>query len=72
MQKLRTLRHPYILTYLDGTDVEDSLLLVTERCTPLETWLEGVNTSGSSEEEKQATIQELLWGFRCILNALQV
>lgn len=70
-QKMRTMKHPYILTFLDGVDLEDSLVLVTEQCIPLEKWLkESQIEYEKNNNDKQPLIQELLWGFRCILNAL--
>jgi hypothetical protein len=61
-----------VLTFLESADIEDSILLVTEQCTPLEQWLENVNIDDATPEVKESTVQELLWGFRCILNGLQV
>ncbi len=70
-QKLRTLKHPYILAFLDGADIEnEALILVTEECLPLDAWLNKVAASGNNISNDAATIQELLWGFKCILNAL--
>jgi SCY1-like protein 1 len=70
-QKMRTMKHPYILTFLDGADLEDSLVLVTEQCIPLEKWLKNSQIEyENNNNDKQPLIQELLWGFRCILNAL--
>ena len=64
-QRMRTIRHPYILTFLEGIDLPDSIVLATESCIPLDLWL----------TEKKGDIDpsiehELLWGFRCILEAL--
>lgn len=67
-QKIRTLKHPCILTYLDGADVEDALMLVTEQCTPLSVWL--ASTKQQQSVDKKSVLQELIWGFRCVLNGL--
>ena len=70
-QKLRTLKHPYILAFLDGADIEnEALILVTEECLPLDAWLNKVSISGSNIANDAAIVHELLWGFKCILNAL--
>ena len=70
-QKLRTLKHPYILAFLDGADIEnEALILVTEDCLPLDAWLNKVASSGNHISNHAASVQELLWGFKCILNAL--
>ena len=77
LQKLRTLKHPYILSFLDGADLEDSLLLVTESCVPLETWLQQKASSTSSSSSSSAAEDvanlsgEVVWGLRCVVNALQ-
>lgn len=39
IQKLRTLRHPFVVTYVDSIDLDEASVLVTESCRPLETWL---------------------------------
>lgn len=52
-------RHPYIVSVLDGIDAEKELLMVTERVIPLNSWL-----------SEQSTAEEVLWGFKCILEAL--
>jgi SCY1-like protein 1 len=61
--------HPYILTYVDSFDTEDSVLLVTEPCTPLEIWLKKVVDDPTVG--KQNLFSELTWGFKCILKALE-
>jgi SCY1-like protein 1 len=62
-QKLRKMRHPYIVSVLDGIDLEAELLVVTEAVTPLAAW-----------EARQApngpTAEEVIWGMKCILEAL--
>lgn len=64
-QRMRTIRHPYILTFLEGIDLPDSIVLATESCIPLDMWLT------EKLAEKDPSIEhELLWGFRCILEAL--
>ncbi|KAI1720702.1 protein kinase domain-containing protein [Ditylenchus destructor] len=64
-QKLKTLRHPNILTYLDFLEVESSVYLITEPCRPLEYYL--------SEIKLTDTQKELLvsWGLYQILNCLK-
>ena len=70
LQKLRTLKHPYILSFLDGAVMEEALLLVTESCVPLELWIQQKAFCDSSDD-KCNTLLEVVWGFRCILSALQ-
>ena len=73
VQKLRTLKHPFVLTFLDSVEVEDSLVVVTESCTPLETWIRARSSTGSqdamAESKKDSLLNEILWGFRCVVLA---
>ena len=64
IQKAKTLKHPFIVSYIESADYEESLVLVTEQCKPLEAWL-------SENTTTRKTSEELLWGFRCVLDALQ-
>jgi hypothetical protein len=65
---MKTLRHPYILSYVESADYDDSLVLVTEGCTPLEKWLTDAakNSSGRSSLDTDSLQQELLWGLKCV------
>lgn len=69
-QKMRTLKHPYILSYLEGADLGDSMVVVAEACQPLEEWLKSRQSRDQTEEEKSILIQEVMWGFKCVLNGL--
>lgn len=53
-------RHPSVLTYVDSLDTEEALMLVTEQCTPLQKWLDEVNSNPSTN--KQNLVYELTWG----------
>lgn len=66
-QKLRTLKHPYVISYMDGVELEDSVLVVTEDVTPLSIYVK--SRSGSSTE-MGITAEELTWGFKCISQAV--
>jgi SCY1-like protein 1 len=63
LQKMKSVRHPYILQYLEGADFEKELVLVTEPVTPLLEWLAGL---GPAHRE-----QQVAWGLRCLASALQ-
>ena len=63
IQKAKTLKHPFIVSYIESAEYDESLVLVTEQCKPLEAWLNENTTKKSAEE--------LVWGFRCVLDALQ-
>ncbi|XP_077588880.1 N-terminal kinase-like protein isoform X1 [Stigmatopora nigra] len=58
-KRMKTLRHPNILAYVDGLETEKSLYLVTEPVTPLSTHLKG----NPSE-------LEVSWGLHQIVKAL--
>lgn len=46
--KLRTLRHPYIIRYLNGKEIEDrSITIVTERVVPLNSYKNSVDKETS-------------------------
>ncbi|RYH16009.1 hypothetical protein EON65_30820 [archaeon] len=63
-------RHPYVLTFVDSTEMDDSLLLVTEPCIPLDQWLKKLSSNADPSIPKQNIFHELTWGFKCILQAL--
>jgi hypothetical protein len=60
-------RHPYVLTYIDSLDVEDSLMLVTEQCVPLSQWLNSIYVTSSSAEN---LVIELTWGKIALFDSL--
>ncbi|KAM9833591.1 N-terminal kinase-like protein isoform X1 [Syngnathus typhle] len=58
-KRMKTLRHPNILAYVDGLETEKSLYLVTEPVTPLAVHLKGVPSE-----------LEVSWGLHQIIKAL--
>ncbi|PAV57503.1 hypothetical protein WR25_23629 isoform B [Diploscapter pachys] len=64
-QKLKTMRHPNILTFLDSLEVENSFYLVTERCRPLSTYLQ---ESPYAADHKELVVS---WGIFQILSTLK-
>ena len=65
--RIKTIRHPNVLKYLDGIENDKEILIVTEPIKPLQDWLK-VAKEVNSEEQFEAA---LAWGLRCICNALQ-
>jgi hypothetical protein len=63
-------RHPFVLGFVDAAETEESILLVTEYGVPLDTWCSHV-VAGSSEEQRLALTTEIVWGFRCVVQALK-
>jgi serine/threonine protein kinase len=50
--------------------MEDSIALVTESCVPFENWISKIKLETLSLESRAHLVQELVWGFRCIILAL--
>ncbi|XP_029021923.1 N-terminal kinase-like protein [Betta splendens] len=63
-KRMKTLRHPNILAYVDGLETEKSLYLVTEQVTPLAVHLKARAETGGSGE------LEISWGLHQIVKAL--
>ncbi|KAL4622977.1 N-terminal kinase-like protein [Arapaima gigas] len=63
-KRMKTLRHPNILAYVDGLETEKCLYLVTEPVTPLTAHLRVQAEKGGSGE------LEISWGFHQIVKAL--
>uniref|UniRef100_A0A9J2PL15 TOG domain-containing protein n=1 Tax=Ascaris lumbricoides TaxID=6252 RepID=A0A9J2PL15_ASCLU len=49
-QKLKTMRHPNVLTYLDSIEVENTFYLITECCVPLSVYIAKSNFTGTQRE----------------------
>ncbi|XP_030425737.1 N-terminal kinase-like protein [Gopherus evgoodei] len=63
-KRFKTLRHPNILSYIDGLETEKCLHVVTEPVTSLSTYLKSKADSGGLNE------QEISWGLHQIVKAL--
>uniref|UniRef100_A0A4W5NCL6 N-terminal kinase-like protein n=1 Tax=Hucho hucho TaxID=62062 RepID=A0A4W5NCL6_9TELE len=63
-KRMKTLRHPNILAYVDGLETEKSLYLVTEQVTPLAAHLKAQSERGGSGE------LEVSWGLHQTVKAL--
>ncbi|KAF1587451.1 UNVERIFIED_CONTAM: N-terminal kinase-like protein, partial [Eudyptes pachyrhynchus] len=64
LRRLRSLRHPSVLGYLDSLETEQCLYLVTEAVTPLRRHLRLRPPTGDLGE------QEVAWGLHQLLTAL--
>ncbi|XP_011500938.1 PREDICTED: N-terminal kinase-like protein [Ceratosolen solmsi marchali] len=67
VKRLKTLRHPSILAYLDSLETEKTIYLATERIEPLQKWLSRDINIG--EDSKQRELY-LSWGIFQITRAL--
>ncbi|XP_035933536.1 N-terminal kinase-like protein isoform X1 [Halichoerus grypus] len=63
-KRLKTLRHPNILAYIDGLETDKCLHVVTEAVTPLKMYLKERAEAGGLKE------LELSWGLHQIVKAL--
>ncbi|XP_059574406.1 N-terminal kinase-like protein isoform X4 [Alligator mississippiensis] len=63
-KRLKTLRHPNILSYIDGLETEKCLHVVTEPVTPLNIYLQARAEAGGISE------LEISWGLHQIVKAL--
>ncbi|KAM9220937.1 N-terminal kinase-like protein isoform 8-T8 [Dugong dugon] len=63
-KRLKTLRHPNILAYIDGLETDKCLHIVTEAVTPLGMYLKAQVEAGGLKE------LELSWGLHQIVKAL--
>nr|XP_058924250.1 N-terminal kinase-like protein isoform X3 [Kogia breviceps] len=63
-KRLKTLRHPNILAYIDGLETDKCLHIVTEAVTPLGAYLKARAEAGDLKE------LELSWGLHQIVKAL--
>jgi Protein kinase domain len=48
VQRLRTIKHPYILSYVDSVISDDSVVLVTENAKPLDVWIESYENNSEN------------------------
>jgi SCY1-like protein 1 len=64
MKRLKTLRHPNILTFLDGLETDKVLYIVTEKVVPLETYL------SSGEQNTTQNQLAISWGLHQVVKGL--
>ncbi|CAI5745851.1 unnamed protein product [Peronospora destructor] len=71
LRRIKTLRHPNILAYLDGTEVPNNgpVIIVTEHVMPLADFLTALRMEYGAHSNEFAMC--VSWGLRSILMALQ-
>lgn len=67
VKRLKTLRHPHVLAYLDGIDTDAETCVVTEAVVPLEMWLKQLDEDGEPKSKISASMS---WGFSNVLEAV--
>lgn len=73
VQRLRTIRHPYVISFIDSSVLEDSIVLVTERAIPLDIWISNMQYMIKSQDpscDELSLRNDILWGIQCISTAL--
>ncbi|KAF0682357.1 Aste57867_25495 [Aphanomyces stellatus] len=70
LRRIKTIRHPNVLAYIDGTEVANgNIFIVTEEVTTLRDFLDDIRArNGSTSEEESIAVS---WGLRAILSALK-
>uniref|UniRef100_A0A8C5Q7D2 N-terminal kinase-like protein n=1 Tax=Leptobrachium leishanense TaxID=445787 RepID=A0A8C5Q7D2_9ANUR len=64
LKRIKTLKHPSILSYVDGLETDKCVYIVTEPVTPLGTYMKSKSDSGGISE------LEISWGLHQIVKAL--
>lgn len=71
LRRLKMLRHPYILRFVDGGETEEALLMVTEAATPLRTWLATARPGPDAPAAATADFDAAcVWGVYTLVTAL--
>lgn len=60
-QRLKSLKHPYVLSFFDSLETDESLHVITEHAVPIGLWL--TSADGFSD-------LEVTWGIKCLFEAL--
>lgn len=68
--RLKTLRHPNVLKYLDSVELEDKIYMVTEPVVPLRAALDQLNSTTESNTSSTKTQLELSWGLHQLSKAV--
>ncbi|XP_052057692.1 N-terminal kinase-like protein isoform X1 [Mytilus californianus] len=63
-KRIKTLRHPNILTFLDGIETDKVIYFATEPVTPLETYIRECSSEGSTNE------LAISWGLHQVVKGL--
>ncbi|KAK8853130.1 hypothetical protein IAR55_003831 [Kwoniella newhampshirensis] len=74
LKKLRTIRHPDVLKYIDSVETETHVYIATERVRPLEgvlrEWETGGGLAGSGSTKGKGKEEWIGWGMKSISTAL--
>ncbi|CAL1534610.1 unnamed protein product [Lymnaea stagnalis] len=68
LKRLKTLRHPNILTFLDGIETDKVIYLATEPVVPLETYLRENDSDGHNEIAISWGLHQIVKGLAFLVN----
>jgi len=79
LRRLKMLRHPYVLRYIDGGETDDMIMVATEHAVPLSLWLDqhrqDTNTTGTLSSfsgigNSPSFEAQCMWGLYSLCSAL--
>ncbi|CAF2979940.1 unnamed protein product [Rotaria sp. Silwood2] len=70
LKRMKTLRHPNILIYLDGVETDKYVYVVTEKAVPLETYLNELKSNINETNFNNEHLLEIAWGLQQICRVL--
>jgi hypothetical protein len=71
LKRIKMMRHPYVLRYIDGGETDDALLVVTESAIPLRAWLAQTRPATSDPPAAHADFAAAcVWGVYTLITAL--
>ncbi|CAF2594523.1 unnamed protein product [Rotaria sp. Silwood2] len=70
LKRMKTLRHPNILIYLDSVETDKYVYVVTEKAVPLETYLNELKSNINETNFNNEHLLEIAWGLQQICRVL--
>ncbi|CAF1072156.1 unnamed protein product [Adineta ricciae] len=70
LKRMKTLRHPNILVYLDGVESDKAVYVVTEKAMPLETYLNELKSNNNVANFNSEHLLEIAWGLQQLCRVL--
>ncbi|GFO35644.1 N-terminal kinase-like protein [Plakobranchus ocellatus] len=68
LKRLKTLRHPNILTFLDGVETDKVIYIATESVVPLETYLQENDSDGHNQIAISWGLHQVVKGLSFLVN----
>ncbi|CAF4153226.1 unnamed protein product [Rotaria sordida] len=70
LKRMKTLRHPNILIYLDSVETDKSVYVVTEKAVTLETYLNELKSNNNVTDFNSEHLLEIAWGLQQLCRVL--